>query len=204
MKAIYFSIISLLCMGSALSEPPEKHNLSRYRALWSNSPFTKKPDPVSVDKDSPLKDWVLGGIAGNSTSGYSITLINKKNRNQRARLNSNKAFAENLSEGFSIVEVVQGGLDYKKSKVKIASGKETAWVTYDEQVLAFKPKGKAPAAQNPNRNAAGNTPGQAPKLPNGLKLPNGQNQQIPKLPSTNNTSNPNKVKLPSRRPRRRR
>ena len=79
---------------------------------------------------SPLeKDWMLGSIRPNTDGkGWSVTLINKKDRKQRVR------FLPGFSaDGFQLLEVNQDISNPKASKVQVRQGTQTAWISYDEE-----------------------------------------------------------------------
>lgn len=63
----------------AAAKIPEKAPAVKYTGLYTNSPFTSKPDaPVAAPTANPLEDYTLAGIAP-VPGGYRITIINKKN-----------------------------------------------------------------------------------------------------------------------------
>jgi hypothetical protein len=115
----------------------------QYSRLWTNSPFTIKPTAATPSVATPLeRDWSLGSIRP-SGNGYSVTLINKKNRKERIR------FIPGFSTGeFKLLEVKQNTQSAELSKVLVSKGGQKGWITYDEKVIklrvsgASKPKSK--------------------------------------------------------------
>lgn len=115
------------------AKPPEKPRLMQYSRLWTSSPFTIKPTRSAPSVASPLElEWSLGSIRP-SANGYSVTLINKKNRKERVR------FIPGFSAGeFKLLEVKQNVQSPKLSKVLVSKGRQKGWIIYDEKVVALR------------------------------------------------------------------
>jgi len=161
MKALV--TILLLTHTLVLAELPNKRNPMELRSLWENSPFTVKPAIESAKNE--LEDWTLAGVSSNSSGGYMITIVNKKDRSDRRRIHSSGQNSEGNVDGYNILEVAQGGLDYKKTKVKLSIDGQEGWVTYDEKLLAIKPAppiSSRPPAQ-PRPTAATSSGSQTPQ-----------------------------------------
>lgn len=126
----------------AAAKPPEKPNIAQFSGLIIRSPFTIKATPDVAKADSPLeRDWMLGSIRP-SGSGYSVTLIHKKNRKERIR------FIPGFSSGeYELLKVKQDSQSSENSQVLIRKGSQEAWITYDETLIKVRPSGaaKAPA-----------------------------------------------------------
>jgi len=123
-------IVSLCLTGTASAKPPQKPSYSQFMPLIKYSPFTIKPTRPGSTQESPLeKDWTLASISP-SVNGYSVTLMNKKNRKDRIR------FLPGFSAGeFQLLDVKQDSRSSKNSKVRIRKGSQTAWITYDEKLI---------------------------------------------------------------------
>ncbi len=150
MKPVICLLLSFICI--AHSDLPAKRNMRELKVLWDKSPFTTKP-VVEEDTKDQLEDWSLAGVSSNPNGGYSVTIFNKKDRENRIRLNSDGKYAENNASDFRILEVVQKGFDYKETTVKLAVGKQKGWVGYDESLIAIK---APPKKKTTSRTTKGN------------------------------------------------
>lgn len=155
MRLIAFSLLTLVMTSVVVSaKPPKKPYASRYSRLWTHSPFTIKPVKEPVKVASPLeRDWALGSIRP-GVNGYSVTLINKKDRKDRIR------FLPGVPAGdFQLLEVQQDGKSYKNSRVRVRKGGQTAWLTYDEQLLKVRRTAKTtPRKTSTQRTSSGRPP----------------------------------------------
>lgn len=174
-------IILIVLTFSVFAELPKKRNHFEFKALWENSPFTTKPIQELEKESNALEDWVLAGVSVNPRGGHTVTIINKKDRSDRKRIHSTEQHTQSSAKGFKILEVDQKGLDYKETRVKLSSGQNTGWVTYDENLIKVKPAV---------------TPSVKPNPANATKA----NSRIPELNQNNSTSTP----ATTRRPRIRR
>ena len=129
-------LVGFLVIDVTFATPPRKPSASQFGILVSRSPFTIRA--TSGPKvSSPLeKDWMLGSIRPNAGGkGWSVTLINKKDRKQRVR------FLPGFSaDGFQLLEVSQDTSNPKASKVQVRQGTQTAWISYDEDLIKVRPK----------------------------------------------------------------
>ncbi|MEJ6572200.1 MAG: hypothetical protein QNL01_08505 [Akkermansiaceae bacterium] len=126
---------SILFAGIVIAKPPKKPNVGQFTKLISYSPFTIKPTPPPRGENiSPLeRDWMLGSIRP-SGNGWSVTLINKKDRKDRIRL------IPGFSAGdFQLLEVKQDSHSQENSKVRVRKGSQTAWISYDEKLIKVRP-----------------------------------------------------------------
>lgn len=143
MRSLKLTTLVYLALSSAcvIAAVPQKPQYSQFYRLVSNSPFTIKATPTQVIKETPLeRDWSLGSISP-SGEGYTVTLINKKNRKERIR------FLPGFSAGdYKLHEVKQNTQSSKMSKVLISKGGQKAWIGYDEKVVALRAAAK-PAAK---------------------------------------------------------
>lgn len=142
-------LVSLVLPAAA--DPPRKPSVAQFSKLINESPFTIKPPPAErTPVGTPLeRDWMLGSIRPGK-NGYSVTLINRKDRKNRVR------FIPGFSAGeFKLLEVRQDPNDGLKSRVRVQKGNLTAWLTYDEKLIKVRSSAAA-AAKKP---AAGARPG---------------------------------------------
>ena len=144
--------MTILGAGFLSAGAPKKQPIGRYVSLWTNSPFTVKPE-VEAPEEIPnaLEDYVLTGVS-KLPEGYFVVLMNKKQRDERIRIAPNDYNAA----GFKVVNVKQDPYDYMKTEVEIAvGGGRTGTVTYEEKYLALKapsPQQKKPTPGRPATN----------------------------------------------------
>lgn len=143
--------------GWAAADLPKKAPITKYTGLWMNSPFTSKPPPAEGGTEAnPLEDYALAGVSPIS-SGYRVTLLNKKKPDERITVDSDKP-----GGGFKILAVTRKPGDPLGTVVRMSSGSLTGSVAFDEKLLTLVP---APAAAP------------QPKLPPGV-----QPQPVPQQP----------------------
>jgi hypothetical protein len=152
---------------------PRKQPVGRYATLWTNSPICEPPPPPPpVEVISELDDFTLAGVSP-VNGGYSVILINKKERDKRVHLLPGMA----NSEGFTVKSVRQDPVSSKNTTVEVATANGKAgWVGYEEKYLALKP---GAAAANPAAKPAA-TPGGRPPNP-ATPAANPASPQIPGL-----------------------
>ncbi len=153
----------LLLPAVVLADVPVKPTLTRYAPLWTDSPFTTKPEPIDTGRppeENPLEDYALGGIS-KLKDGYYAVLINKKKPEER------EVIKPGTDSDFQVVSVQWGEKNWKDTVATVRSGSHTGSVGFDDQVLAVK---KTPPQQPPAQQPQ---PGR-PVIP-GLN-PNNQNQ----------------------------
>ena len=172
---------------------PQKLPLSNYSRLWTNSPFTSKPPTFgSGPIANPLDDYALLGVSPIG-KGHRVTLINKKQPDQRITVETGKTSAD----GFSIIKVNRKAGQPLETTVEMASGSMQGTVSFDEKLLTIAaPPPVAPAAQAPGQappQIQGQAPAQAtPVQPRPRVVP-------PPAPSSPNI-NPAAGQVPSQRP----
>ena len=131
-----FITLTLLIVTSAWSYAgvPQQPRSHQYSRLSSSSPFTIKPTVERGVTASPLeREWMLGSIRP-SGNGYSVTLINKKDRKDRIR------FIPGFSSGdFKLLEVKQDSKSSKQSRVLVSKGGQKGWIGYDEKLIKVRP-----------------------------------------------------------------
>lgn len=151
-------LVAALGAGCLSARPPKKRPFTSYTSLWTNSPFTVKPEPTPDEPVADaLEDYVLTGVS-KLPEGYFVVLMNKKERDKRIRIAPN----EQNAEGFKVVNVKQDPYDYMKTVVEIAvGGGKTGVVTYEEKFLALKTPAPQRKPATPARQA----------LPPGVKPP---------------------------------
>ena len=126
--------VSVWIVGSASAAPPRKPMASQFSKLITSSPFTIQPSSDGSFVSSSLeRDWMLGSIRP-SGDGWSVTLINKKNRKQRIRL-----LPGFDADGFKLLDVSQDLQNSENSRVQVSKGGEEAWITYDEKLIKVRP-----------------------------------------------------------------
>ena len=132
-------VISMLALAQTSAAPPRKPNIGLFKKMIDHSPFTIKPIIADAVKDSPLaRDWTLASISP-SEEGFSVTLMNKKDRTNRVR------FIPGFSAGdFKLLEVNQDFESRKNSKVHVQKGSQKAWIGYDDLILSPKKPVKKP------------------------------------------------------------
>jgi hypothetical protein len=152
-------IVSLSVITWGAATPPRQPNLGQFTRLWKNSPFTIKPTVEAGVVASPLeRDWTLASISP-SENGYSVTLMNKKNRKERIR------FIPGFSSGdFKLHEVKQDNNSPKLSKVLVSrSGGTTAWIGYDEKLI--KVRQSAASKATPKKTSSSKSKRSSPPIP---------------------------------------
>lgn len=159
--------LSLALSGLAVADLPKKIPLNRYTTLWSNSPFTAKPPPPdAVEAVNPLDDYALLGVSPISASGYRVTLINKKQPEERITVDSDKS-----ATGFKILEVIRKSGDPLGTEVRMSSGSMTGKVAFDSKLLVITPAAPPKPVVNPNGQPV-------PVMANGQPTPAGQTPAI--------------------------
>jgi hypothetical protein len=148
---------------------PQKQPLGNYAKLWTNSPFTAKP-PVAgaAPVANPLEDYALLGVSPIGNKGYRVTLINKKQADQRITIET----GETSADGLSIIKVNRTAGEPLKTTVEMASGAMQGMVAFDPALLTIA--APAPPA------APGQAPGQVPPQIQGQ--PGAPGQVIQKQP----------------------
>ena len=166
---------------------PQKLPLSNYSRLWTNSPFTSKPPTFgSGPIANPLDDYALLGVSPIG-KGHRVTLINKKQPDQRITVETGKTSAD----GFSIIKVNRKAGQPLETTVEMASGSMQGTVSFDEKLLTIAaPPPVAPAA-----------PAQAPQPIQGQATPVQPRPRVvpPPAPSSPNI-NPAAGQVPGQRP----
>lgn len=171
-----FSLVLTLFVltGWVSAELPRKAPLTKYRNLWQNSPFTTKPvDIGGPPPPSVLDDYALAGVSP-IKGGYRVTIINKKNPDERVYVYSDQPEA---SHGFKIESVERKAGDMRGTVVHMMSGTQKGTVSYDEKFLTI-------AAPAPAQQAADRSKGR-----DGVVRPGGGNA-VPTMPAQAGAANP--------------
>lgn len=187
MKTMLKMIVLLMATAGVLAaEVPRKPLPSKYRGLWTDSPFTAKPVATTGPVYNALQDYVLIGV-GPAEEGHRVTLLNSKRPNDgRFIVKSGKP----NKKGIMIDRVIRENDGPRSTKVRIKDNSgNVAEVGFDRKFLAIK--APAPAATpRPGFPQRGST-----SKP-GTNKPNGQAQQrvprrriIPNKPSTPGAQN---------------
>ena len=138
----------------ATAAPPRKLSPAVFSKLINASPFTIKPTPPPpAARDTPLeRDWMLGSISPYQ-DGYSVTLINKKDRKDRVR------FVPGFTtKDFELLEVKQDASNSSNSRVRVRKGGVTAWLTYDKELIKVRPAAPTKRSSNSARRNVRNVP----------------------------------------------
>jgi hypothetical protein len=151
-----------------------------------NSPFTTKPPPVAAAAvANPLDDYALSGVAP-IPGGYRVTLLNKKNPEQRIVIPDDSNFrviAVNYQTGSPL-----------STTVRLVTGGKEGVVSFDEKLLTLKPAPAAPQ-QQPHGGAPPGVPGAPPNNPNAS--PDGARQPRPRTVTPANTGAPGGTAVPA-------
>lgn len=167
MKFLFFLLI--VSSSCAFAEPPRAVPSTRYSRLWIDSPFTTKPPPVVNAPDvNPLEDYALGGVSP-VTGGYRVTLLNRKNPEERIIIPDNP--------DFKILSVQYAAGNPLGTTVRVATGSKSGTVSFDEKLLTLK---AAPAPQQP----------QPPPMPGIPAVPGQQPQEQQAGQATQNPRTP--------------
>jgi len=184
MKIVHFTLC-LLFLGFAVADVPKKHSLNRYVRLWTDSPFTTKPIIERTKVDGWEKDWVLAGISQMSNGDYFVTVMNKKDRSIRARMDtSGKESVESGAEGFTVTEVEVDSRDFLKSKAFVYFKGEGKWLSFDESSTQT-----VTSAPRPSPTVKPNTNNQTRTLPEALLNRNSNNNSN----KTTTTTRPRRI-----------
>ena len=141
MKPLLF--LSTIFAASAVAEVPRAVPVTRYAGLWTDSPFTTKPPPAEAAPEAnPLEDYALGGISPIS-GGYRVTLLNRKNPEERIVLPDNP--------DFKVLSVQYATGNPLGTTVRLSTGSKTGPVSFDEKLLALKAAPAAPPAPQPGQ-----------------------------------------------------
>lgn len=168
----FFTLILIASCGFASGQADRKQSLTKYRQLWERSLVTDKPEKVEPPKGpGVLDDYVLGGWTQTS-QGYVVSLINKKNPKERLTI----APGIPNKDGFQVMDAKRDPSGYKGSQVLVRVGGEEGWVGYEDKFLTIQ----QPVAKRPTR-------GQRKPTPNNANRQNGSRQQVPTPTSNNNT-----------------
>lgn len=163
------TLLFLALAAMAVADLPKPAPNVKYSELWTNSPFTTKPPPPeNAPEVNPLEDYALGGIAPIS-GGYRITLLNRKNPEERIVIPDNP--------DFKILAVQYASGNPLETTVRLSTGSKTGTVAFDPKLLVLK---AAPAAQQQQQQPQQQNmpPGTVPQPP----VPGQQNGEAPRQP----------------------
>jgi len=172
-------LIPLLLLGVtdwSIAEVPKKRPKSAYAGLWMNSPFTTKPPPAAAAAvANPLDDYALSGVAP-IPGGYRVTLLHKKNPDQRIVIPEDT--------NFRVISVNYQTGSPLGTTVRLVTGGKEGVVAFDEKLLTLKAAPAAPQQQPQHGGAPPGMPGAPPNNPNAS--PDGARQPRPRTvtPST--------------------
>ncbi|WAC19471.1 hypothetical protein OVA24_19795 [Luteolibacter sp. SL250] len=138
MKTVIILFIALA--ATALAKPPRVVPTTKYTRLWTDSPFTTKPPPPPPPEvANPLEDYALGGISP-IPGGYRVTLLNRKNPEERIILPEN--------QDFKVLSVQYAPGNPLGTTVRVSTGSKSGTVAFDEKLLTLK---AAPAPPPPQQ-----------------------------------------------------
>jgi hypothetical protein len=194
MKISLTSLILLAAVGLASADLPRKMPLQSYSSLWGNSPFTSKPlPPPPGETPNPLEDYALIGVSPIGGNKYRVTLINKKQPDERIMV-----FSDGKNSDFKILSVTRKAGDPLGTVVSLQSGSVTGTVSYDEKLLTLTPPAAAPPQPQPGQPPI---PGQPPQ-PNAVQVRQPRPRVVP--PPTPTTPQQVQPAQQQQRPQRRR
>ena len=206
LKRAYILCVPAIMAGLCHAKPPERLNIGQFNNLIQSSPFTVKPVRKQAEEETPLaRDWTLAGISPND-DGFSVTIMNKNNRQQRIR------FIPGFDTGdFKLLAVEQDTASRNDSRVHIQKGSQKAWIGYDEEVVKTRTVARSRAGVNNGGSTANITSGRPvrrglPPVPGQNTRANNNNNSQNTNGSNNATNNgdPTSSSSPARRPRVRR
>jgi len=169
----------LACAGVCRGEAPRKQPLLKYQSLWTNSPFTAKPEQVAGPVYNPLQDYVLLGVSP-IQEGYRVTILNRKKPNDEPVV----VESHRPADGIEIKEVKRKEGDPFATTVRLERGGATGEVGFEDKFLTLNKVAAAPPPKtNPGnpQAAAGQMPNQQDpqRPPRRRVIPPGTNVQIP-------------------------
>ncbi len=158
MKISVILFASLAFTGLVMAETPKKAPSTKYERLWKDSLFTSKPPELRpVEPTNALDDYALLGVSP-IPEGYRVTLMNKKNPEERVSVDSGKTVG-----GFKIVEVSRKPGDPLGTVIRMMSGSLTGTVAFDEKLLTLKTTAPVkPGQQGVQPSVPGQTPPPVP------------------------------------------
>jgi len=65
----FLPLLLITLSFEALGELPKKRSMVELKQLWTNSPFTTKPEVIKADVKNELEDWTLAGVSANPLGG---------------------------------------------------------------------------------------------------------------------------------------
>ncbi|MGB6223311.1 hypothetical protein [Haloferula sp.] len=128
--------LSLLASAAAPAQP----TLTRYMKLWTDSPFTTKPEIIKEDFN-PLEDYALGGIS-KLEDGYYAILLNRKKPDDKIVIYPGE------KSDFEVIDVTWPTGSWKDAVVTVRSGTKTGIVKFEDKLLTLK-AAPAQATQKP-------------------------------------------------------
>ena len=170
-------LLTLALTSWAAADLPKKAPLTKYAGLMNNSPFTDKPiPPPPPETVNPLEDLALIGVSPIS-SGYRVTLLNKKEPEKRIFVSSDDQDSE-----YKILEVTRKPSEPGKPSnpldtvVRMQAGKITGSVSFDDKLLVLSAPKAAPkptGAPVPNMPQPGQQtrPTQPNPMPESSRMP---------------------------------
>ena len=148
--------LSLTLIAGASADIPARVPIVKYTGLWTNSPFTSKPEIVNDGPAvNPLDDFTLTGIAP-VPGGYRITIISKKNPELK------KVIEPGVPNEFTVVSVNRNPEKNLGTTVVLSTGSVQGTVSFEQELLTLN----APPAPQQQPQQAGLPPGVTPAQAN--------------------------------------
>lgn len=197
MKTFLITFALLVTGTSAgLAEEPKKTSLYQYASLWTDSPFTADPPPVTPPPTkNPLDDFTLTGIAP-VPGGYRVTIISKKDPNVK------EVISPGEESPFKIISVNRNPGKTLGTTVVLSSGSMQGTVSFEPDLVKVN---APPATAAPNQNAR-----QQPNQPPGANTPNNSKKNagprpriVPPTPQSGGNNNNNRRQRENQRSNRR-
>lgn len=158
---------------------PPPFPLSRYEALWKNSPFQLESTAPPVESAGLAQRYALTGIA--EINGEPIAFVMERATQQRTMVRKDGGAG---ASGLSLVQVDVAQKKYEDSTVTLRQGAEVGVVKFDAGPAMAAPPMASPMAQGmrPPQVQPGNPSVPAPGMPAIPQQMPGQQAQIAAVP----------------------
>jgi len=152
MKTLLILIIASFAFLPIHANIPKKQPMDKYTELWTKSPFTSKPPPVTLGETlNPFDDFTLTGIAP-IPGGHRITIISKKKPEIK------KVIEPGGSDEFKVVSVNRNPDKALGTTVVLSSGSTQGTVTFEPELITLAAAPVAPANPNPQAQTGQRSP----------------------------------------------
>jgi len=176
MKAL-FSILALIACPAAHAGVPQQPVMTSYSKLWTDSPFTAKPPPLTAAPQvDPFEGYSLGGVS-RVEGGYFVIILHDKEPEKKVRL------LPGVKSDWEILEVKFSETFWRETTVRVRHGGKEGDLSFDEAQLTLAAAPQAAPQQNRGaqpRIQPGIQPGQNnPRGPQGNGRPTRQRVVVP-------------------------